>query len=63
MSGSQSVLQFILKVLDGVQVRASEFLPHQTGKPIPLWSWGIVVLKQEQAFLKLLPESWNRTIV
>ena len=70
-SGSQSAFQFILKVFDGVDVRAlcgpvkffhtdldSPFLygPHFVHR-------GIVMLKQERAFPKLLPRSWKHRIV
>ncbi len=51
--GSQSALQFIPKVLDG--------------KMISLWSWlwaqELLVLKQERAKPRLLPQRWKQTVV
>lgn len=38
------VFQIILKVLDGVEVRVNDILPHQTVRTISLWAsvctWG-----------------------
>ena len=64
--GSQSAFQFIPKVLDGVKIRALcrpvKFFHTDLDKS---FMYGlhfvhrvIVMLKQERAFLKLLPQSW-----
>ena len=58
--GSQSAFQFIQKVFDGVEVRALcrpvKFFHTDLNKPF-LYGPRIVLLKQERAFPKLLPQS------
>jgi hypothetical protein len=69
--GSQSAFQFIPKVFDGVEVRALcrlvKFFHTDLDKPflyVPRFVHEvIVVLKQERAFPKLLPQSWKHRIV
>ena len=69
--GSQSAFQFILKLFDGVEVRALsrpvKFFHTDLDKPLlygPRFvHGGIVMLKQERAFLKLMPQSWKHRIV
>ena len=69
--GSQSVFQFILKVFDGVEVRALcrpvKFFHTDLDKPFLYGSsfvhGGIVTLKEERAFPKLLPQSWKHRII
>ena len=65
--GSQSAFQFIPKVFDGFEVRALcrsvKFFQNDLDKPFlyrPRFvHGGIVMLKQERAFPKLLPQSWK----
>ena len=65
----QSAFQFILKVFDGVEVRALcrpvKFFHTDLYKPFlygPHFVHGdIVTLKQERAFPKLLPQIWKHT--
>jgi len=67
----QSAFQFIPKVLDGVEVRALcrqvKFFHTDFDKSFLYGSHfvqgGIVMLKQERAFPKLLPQSWEHRIV
>ena len=69
--GSHSAFQFIPKVFDGVEVRSLcrsvKFFHSGLNKPflyIPRFVHnGIVLLKQERAFPKLLPQSWKHIIV
>jgi hypothetical protein len=69
--GSQSVFQLISKMFDGVEVRALcrpvKFFHTSVNKPFlygPRFVYGgIVILKQERAFPKLLPQSWKHRIV
>ena len=66
-----SAFQFIPKVLDGVEVRALcrlvKFFHTNLDKPFIFGHRfvhrGIVMLKQERAFPKLLPQSWKNRIV
>jgi hypothetical protein len=68
--GSQSAFQFIPKLMDAVEVRALcrpvKFFHTNLDKPFlygPRFvHWGIVMLKQEMAFSKLLPQSWKHRI-
>ena len=70
-AGSQSTFQFIPKMFDGVEVRAMcrpvKFFHNDLDKSFligPHFAHGcIVMLKQERAFPKLLPKSWNHKIV
>ena len=65
--GLQSAFQFIPKVFDGVGVRALcrpvkffyTYLEKHFCMDFALCTWGIVMLKQERAFPKLL-EAHNR---
>ena len=65
-AGSQSAFQGILKVFDGVEVRAlcGPVMYFLTGFDKQFLDGprfvhgGIVMLKQERAFPKLLPQSW-----
>jgi hypothetical protein len=68
--GSQSVLKFIPKVFDGVKVRALcrpvKVFHTDLDKSFlygPRFVHDSVRLKQERAFPKLLPQSWNHRIV
>ena len=69
--GSQSAFQFIPKVFDGVEVRALcrpvKFFHTDLNKPFlygPRFVHsGIVMLKQERAFPKMLPQSWMHRII
>ena len=69
--GSQSAFQFIPNSLDGVEVRALcrpvKFFHTDLDKLFLYGPWfvhrGIVMLKQERAFPKLLPHSWKYRIV
>ena len=69
--GSQSAFQFISKVFDGVEVwalcRPVKFFHTDLDKPFlygPRFvREGIVMLKQERTFPKLLPQSWKYRIV
>ena len=69
--GSQSAFQFIPKVFDGVEVRVLcrpvKFFHTVLDKPFlygpPFVHGGIVMLKQERGFPKLLPQSWKHRIV
>ena len=66
--GSQSEFHFIPKVFDGVEVRALcrpvKFFHTDLDKSFLYgFLYGIVMLKQERPFLKLLPQSWNHRIV
>ena len=68
--GSQSAFQFIPKVFDGVEVRALcrpvKFFHTHLDKPLLCGPYfvhgGIVILKQERAFPKLLPQRWKHRI-
>jgi hypothetical protein len=68
---SQSVFQFIPKVFDVVEVRAMcrsvKFFHTEFDKPFlygPRFvHGGIVKLKQERAFSKLLPQNWKHRII
>ena len=69
--GSQSEFQLISKVFDEVEVRALyrpvKVFHTDLDKPF-LYATrfvhgGIVMLKQERAFPKLLPQSWKHRIV
>ena len=65
------MLQFIPKVFDGVEVRALcrsvKFFHNNLDKPFlygpHFVHQGIVMLKQERAFPKPLPQSWTHRIV
>ena len=69
--GSQSAFQFIPKVFGGDEVsalcRPVKFFHTDLDKPFlygPRFvDRGIVMLKQERAFPKLLPQSWKHRIV
>ena len=69
--GSQSAIQLIPKVFDGVEVRALcrpvKFFHTDLDKPFlygPCFvHGGIVMLKQERAFPKLLPQRWKHRMV
>ena len=69
--GSQSTFQFIPKVFDGVEVRdlckPVKFFHTNLDKPFlygPRFvHGGIVMLTQERAFSKLLPQKWKHRIV
>ena len=69
--GSQSAFQFIPKVFNKVKVRVMcrrvKFFHTDLHKPFPygprIVHGGIVMLKQERAFPKLLPQSWKHRIV
>ena len=69
--GLQSAFQFIPKVFDGVEVRALcrpvKFFHTVHHKPLmygPRFVYGgIVTLKQERAFPKLLPQRWKHRII
>ena len=65
------MFQFIPKVFDGVEVRAlcmpGKFLHTDLDKMFlygpHLVHEGIVIMKQERSFPKLLPQSWKHRIV
>ena len=65
------MFQFIPKVFDGVEVRALcrplRFFHTDLVKPFlygpQFVHGGIVMVKQERAFPKLLPQSWKHRIV
>lgn len=64
-SGSQSMFQFILNVLDGGWGQASQVLPHQMGKK-HLYGAGFVHrgtdrLKPNRVKHKVLPQSWKHS--
>ena len=69
--GSQSAFHFLPKVFDVVEVRALckpvKFFHTDLDKPFlcgpHFVHGGIVMLKQERAFPKLLPQSWKHRIV
>uniref|UniRef100_A0A4W5R9A6 Inter-alpha-trypsin inhibitor heavy chain 3 n=1 Tax=Hucho hucho TaxID=62062 RepID=A0A4W5R9A6_9TELE len=69
--GSQLVFQFIPKVFNVFEIRALcrpvKFFHTDLNKPFLYGSRfvhrGIIALKQERAFLKLLPQSWKHRIV
>ena len=71
MLGSQSMFQFIPKVFDVVEdrplCRPVNFFHTDLNIPflyVPCFvHGGIVMLKQERAFPKLLPQSWKHRIV
>ncbi len=56
-SVSQSVVQFIPKVLDGVEVRPVRFFNTKLGRPF------LVMLKQGRVKHKLLTKRWKNTVV
>ena len=70
-SGLQSALQFIQKVFDGIEVRALRrpvTFFHTDLNKLFLYGprfvhGGIVMLKQERDFPKLLLQSWKHRIV